>query len=556
LEPILVIDFGTVYSCAALVLGDQVELIHEPSSGWLGWPSSVLLDGSDILIGSLAERRKMVRPAFYRSEIKRRLSRPDSQETLHIGGQEYLPEDLVSALLAAFRKEAETVNGGPIAHAVLTKPASYRPGDQRNEQMISAGETAGFQVVELLPEPAAAAFSVTAREKFTPDSVVLVYDWGGGTFDAALVRVGIEDMELIDSAALPYCGGVDIDQAVAQFLRSRNKELDALFTSGDKGPIAVLDLADRIKRELSERPDGLQDVMGIEVSLTVAEFEEITGPLIAKTIECCRGLLAGAERVAEDLTAVFMAGGSSRIPLVARALQAEFGVAPRAARDPELAVVRGAALWASRFESRSSAAIAVEPDVVPLRWGIPGDSGTLLDWQVGQGDAFPAGATLARVRLADGTLLSLKATAGGVLHSQHARTGDRVTSDYWLATTGVASHRWVAKASFPAVAQHTAGRNSGVTELRVSIAAYPGSLYVLSGTCCYLLELSSGKLQLLFSAENFPVPGLRTLGNFRKMKPKDDSLLVYAGRTRDTESEDRCFEVDRHTGNFLREVSR
>jgi molecular chaperone DnaK (HSP70) len=552
LEPILVIDFGTVYSCAALVHHDQVELIHEPSTGLLGWPSSVLVDGSEILVGSLAESRKVVRAAFYRSDVKRYLSRGDP---LSIGGREYPPEELISAVLAAFGKEAARVSGGPVAHAVLTKPASYRPGDRHNEQMISAGEAAGFQVVELLPEPAAAAFSVTARDKFAPDSIVLVYDWGGGTFDAALVRVGNERIEVIDSKALPYCGGVDIDEAVARFLCSRDKELDALFTSGDKGRIAVLDLADRMKRELSERPDGLQDVMGIEASLTIADFEEIARPLVGNTIDCCRELLAEAEYGTEDLAAVFIAGGSSRIPLVASELQAKFGLAPRAARDPELAVVRGAAQWASRSESRSSAAVAVEPDVVPLRWDIPGDSGTVVDWQVGEGQTFPVDATLARVRLADGTLLSLKATAAGVLRAQHARTGDQVTSGYWLATTNATASGWVVKASFSAVAEYAGDRSSQTTERAVSLAWYPGSLYVLCGTCCYVLELSSRNFRLLFRAESFSVQGLRTIGNFREMRPNGDSLLVCAGRTHDTRSENRWFEINRRTGKFLREVS-
>ena len=554
MEPILVIDFGTVYSCAALVVGEQVELIHEPSTGLLGWPSSILVDDDgEILVGSLAERRKGVRAAFYRSEIKRRLSR--GEESLDIDGRPYTPEALVSRVLEAFREEAERVNGGrSVAYAVLTKPASYRPGDRRNEQMISAGGAAGFRVVELLPEPVAVAFNATSREEFAPDSMILVYDWGGGTFDAALVQVGTEGVEVVGSEALPYCGGVDIDNVVAQFLGRRHEELNSLFTSGGKGRVSVLDLADGMKRELSERRDTLQEIKDIEVRLTITEFEEIVRPRVAETIECCHALLNRTEHAADDLAAVFMAGGSSRIPLVARELQAAFGLAPRAARDPELAVVRGAALWASQSESRASAAVTVEPDVVPLRWEIPGDSGTLIDWQVDEGHAFPAGATLARVRLADGTLLSLKATAAGVLRAQYARAGDCVRSRYWLATTDAPPHRWVARASFPAVVENT-GNRSLVTERAVSIAAYPSSLYVLSGTCCYVLELSSGKFRRLFSAEDFPVQGLSTLGNFREIRPNGDSLRVSAGRTRNTRSKNRWFEIDRRTGKFLREVS-
>jgi molecular chaperone DnaK len=555
LEPILVIDFGTTYSCAALVVGHQVELIHEPSSGLLGWPSSVLVDGSEILVGSLAESRKRVRASFYRSEIKRYLSLGKSPD---IDGQEYRPEYLVSKVLAAFRREAESVYGGPITHAVLTKPAAYRPGDHRNDQMISAGEAAGFPVVELLPEPVAAAFSAPAGERFAPGSLVLVYDWGGGTFDAALVHIGAGDGEAVDSEALPYCGGVDIDEAVAQFICSRDEELSTLFTSGDRGRVAVLDLADRMKRELSERPDSLQEVMGIEAALTVAEFETIAEPFVARTVECCHALLAAAEHAPEDLDAVFMAGGSSKIPLVSRALEAAFGMAPRAARDRELAVVRGAALWASRSESRSISSAFRAANVEPLSWDIPGGTGTLIDWLVAEKEKYPAGAALARVRLPDGPLVSLKGRSASVLLGQHARPGDRVESGYWLATIGATYPEWAVKTDATVVAEYKGHSSYRAKKYGLSVMAHAGLFYLAAGTCCYALDPASGKLQVLFTADRIPAAAKsRSLGNFREIRPgaSGDSLLISAGLTRDQTDGDRWFEINRRTGAFIREVT-
>jgi hypothetical protein len=553
LEPILVIDFGTTYSCAALVTDDQIELIHEPSSGLLGWPSSVLVDGSEILVGSLAESRKRVRASFYRSEIKRYLSLGKS---LDIDGQEYRPEYLVSKVLAAFRREAEGIYGGPIRHAVLTKPAAYRPGDQRNDQMIAAGETAEFTVVELLPEPVAAGFSAPAGEKFAAGSLILVYDWGGGTFDAALVRVGDGAGEVVDSEALPYCGGVDIDEAVAQFVCARDDELAALLATGDRGRVAVLDLADRMKRELSERPDSLQEVMGIEATLTVAEFEAVAEPFVERTVECCRALLAAAGCAADDLDAVFMAGGSSKIPLVSRALEAAFGRVPRAARDRELAVVRGAALWASRGESRSVKAAPPATDVAPLRWDLPGGTGTLIDWLVAEDETYPAGATLARVRLPDGTLLALKAAAGSELREQHAKPGDRVESGSWLATIGAAHPEWAVKIEVPNVAETEGYAGNRAKEHVVAVLAHEGLLYLASGTSCYCLDPSSGHLRVLFSRDRIPPAARsRSLGNFREIKLRDDALLISAGLTRDQKDGVRWYEINRRTGAFIREVN-
>lgn len=431
MEPILVIDFGTTYSCAALVTGDKMELIHEPSSGLLGWPSAVLVDGGDILVGSSADWSKVVRAPFYRSEIKRYLSR---DESLDIGDTEYAPESLVSAVLEAFHAEGTRINDGPVAHAVLTKPADYLPGDPRNERMISAGKAAGFSVVELLPEPVAAAYSAPAGEGFTRGSMILVYDWGGGTFDTALVEILVDGGKVLASDGLPYCGGADIDAAVVRYLCERDAKLGTLFASGDKGRIAVLDLADRLKRAVSGRAYSLQEAMGIEAALTVADFEKIAEPFVEQTVECCRGLLAATGSGTAKLSAVFIAGGSSRIPLVGRMLQAEFGMKPRSARDPELAIVRGAARWAAGGGSRSSRPLTPRRGMKPLQWSIPGGSGELVDWLVGENARFEENAVLARVRLPDGTLWSLKAATGGVLQAQHARPGDRVESNYWLAT--------------------------------------------------------------------------------------------------------------------------
>jgi molecular chaperone DnaK len=538
LEPILVIDFGTVYSCAALVTGDQVELIHEPSSGLLAWPSAVLVDGTDILTGSLAERRKLVRAPFYRSEIKRYLSRGES---LGIGGADYEPETLVSAILAAFRTVADKVNGGPVAHVVLTKPADYLPGDPRNDRMIAAGEAAGFSVVELLPEPEAAAYSAPSGEEFAPGSLILVYDWGGGTFDTALVRVLADSSEILASDGLPYCGGADIDAAVAGYLCERDAELGTLFASGDKGRNAVLDLADRLKRELSERPDSLQEAMGIEAALTVADFEKIAQSFVEQTVECCRELLAAAKYAAEDLGAVFMAGGCSQIPLVGRMLQAEFGQEPRSARDPELAIVRGAAWWASQGDSRFSLPLASEPGMTPLRWPIPGGSGELTDWLVAKDETYEENATLARVRLPDGTLWSLKAAVASVLRSQHARPGTHVVSGHWLATTNSGAKPKAVK------------RVLKVGTDSVSMISDAGFVYLMTDFGCHVFDPSSGTLRQLCTVRTISQRIVRPgdWDTFLDIAIYKSALFIMVGAER---ASAMWVHIDKQTGAFLREV--
>jgi Hsp70 protein len=540
LEPILVIDFGTVYSSAALVLGDQVELIHEPSSGLLAWPSAVLVDGADILTGSSAERRKVVRASFYRSEIKRYLSRGES---LGIGGADYPPESLVSAVLAAFRSVADQVNGAPVGHAVLTKPADYLPGDPRNDRMISAGQAAGFSVVELLPEPAAAAYSAPAGAEFAPGSAVLVYDWGGGTFDAALVQVLAGGSEILASDGLPYCGGADIDAAVARYLCERDPALGSLFASGEKGRIAVLDLADRLKREVSERPDSLQEAMGVEASLSVADFEKIAQPFVERTVACCRELLAAAGYGEAGLDAVFITGGCSRIPLVGRVLRAEFGLEPSFARDPELAVVRGAARWAAQGESRSGLPLGPEPGLIPLRWFIPGGSGEVADWLVAENDAYQENATLARVRLLDGTLWSLNAAVASVLRVQHARTGTRVASGDWLASTNSGGKPKPVKRSLKAGAES------------VAVISDAGFVYLMTDFNCHVYDPSAGSLRLLCSVRTISPSILRPgdWDTFMDIGIVKDALLIMIGAER---ARAMWVAIDKQTGAFMREMSK
>jgi molecular chaperone DnaK len=541
LEPILVIDFGTVYSCAALVAGDEVKWLHESSSGLLEWPSGVLVDGDDILVGSVADRRKVVRASLYRPEIKRYLSRG---EPLDIGGEEYAPERLVSAVLAAFHSAAVKANdGSPVTHAVLTKPADYLPGDARNRRMISAGEAAGLGAVELLPEPVAAAYSAPAGKEFAPGSVLLVYDWGGGTFDAALVRVLADGGEVLASDGLAYCGGVDIDEAVARFLGEGDAELGALFASGDKGRILGRDLADRMKRELSDRPDSLQDAMGIEAALSVADFEKIAEPFVDQTVECCRGLLAAAGCEAD---AILLAGGSSRIPMVARTLRAAFGVEPRLAPEPELAVVRGAARWATMSDSRSGGPLPAALKLKPLQWSIPAGEAELVDWLVDEKAAYPDNATLARVRLPDGTLWSLKADAASVLHAQHANPGARVESGYWLATVSGAG-----------AGAGTMKRTWKTGSESVSVLTHAGLVYLRADSECHLLDPVSGDFRVLCTVRKVAqkMPSLDSVSSprFLDIGITNNSLRILVGADRPRA---KWAEIDKQTGAFLREVSK
>ena len=158
-KAILAVDFGTSTSSAALVANGETIPIREASSGSWSWPSAVYRDGDALLVGTLAERRKQVRPAMYRAEFKRDFGQ---DVPVILGDQGFPVEALVTELISALREEAERVHGAPIDRAMLTIPASYGPADPRRDLMIGAAEAAGFTVVELIPEPVAAALAPPA----------------------------------------------------------------------------------------------------------------------------------------------------------------------------------------------------------------------------------------------------------------------------------------------------------------------------------------------------------------------------------------------------------
>ncbi|WP_220136185.1 Hsp70 family protein, partial [Nocardia gipuzkoensis] len=140
---------------AALAVEGRIEPVREPASGSVSWPASVFADGGNLIVGTLAERRKRIWPAAYRGEIKRDLARDGA---VPLDGRGYPAHVLVTAVLGALKAEAEQqLDGQSLTRAVVTVPASYDPAGPLRRVMISAAEAAGFIDVDLLAEPVAAA---------------------------------------------------------------------------------------------------------------------------------------------------------------------------------------------------------------------------------------------------------------------------------------------------------------------------------------------------------------------------------------------------------------
>ncbi|MFC9130434.1 Hsp70 family protein [Streptomyces sp. NPDC057099] len=437
-EAVLVVDFGTTTTQAALVEGDSIRILHEPATGAVFWPSSVLADGAGgLLVGSPAERGKRLRPSRYRSEIKRDLG---STVPLLVDGTPYPATELVSAVLRAVAAEAHRMLGRPPRHVLLTVPAAYGPADPRRDAMIRAAADAGLDRAELLVEPVAAAYAHPVGARFAAGDVILVHDFGGGTFDAAVVRIGAAQHEVLGHASLEDCGGRDVDAALLQYLtehHSVHSEApgDADNVKALRGGIATADFVRDLKHGLSTTLQ-VEDLSpsGDVVLLERAVLDTLAGKLLDRTVECCRDLLAKADVRSEGLTAVLMVGGSSRSPVVREHLEPLLGVPVRHPEDPQLAVVKGAATWASQAPSRDLRPRLRLPGTEPLAWTVPGGSAVFLGPVVPEGESYEAGDVLAEARSTEGTLHRLRAAHAGEVRSWHREAGGRFLSGDWLVT--------------------------------------------------------------------------------------------------------------------------
>lgn len=453
-EPILAIDYGTCSARAALTVDGRIEPVREPASGSASWPASVFVDGGSLIVGTLAERRKRIWPAAYRGEIKRDLTRDGA---VPLDGRGYPAHTLVTATIAALKAEAQTQLGGEaLSRAVITVPASYDPAGPLRRLMIAAAEAAGFVDVDLLAEPVAAAWSPLDGAAPEPGSLMLVFDLGGGTFEGALVAAGADGRhEMLSHAGLHDCGGRDLDQILFdEILGLYGPGLEPLLnpppigemyqTTASRTRHELLDFARAVKHQLSDIPI-VEDVFspaGLLVSMQRDRFTQLASPTLARTMACCQHLLEVAGYSQDKLGGVLLVGGSSRMPLVTDVLTGRLGVGTDwpaqqifTPVDPELAVVLGAAAWASSVSTRRTTAARPNPVLQPARWDIPGERATMVRWLVEPGERFDAGAVLARVRLTDGSLFDLAMDAPGSLIHTHAAPGTAVRDADWLATT-------------------------------------------------------------------------------------------------------------------------
>ncbi len=357
------VDLGTTFTAAAVEREGRVEMATL-GDRTAAVPSVVLLRGDGtILTGDAADRRAASEPDRVAREVKRRLGDP---MPVLLGGAPQPVQELMAMQLRDVVRLVSEREGGAPDEVTLTHPANWGP--YKKELFGQIPRRAGLDRVRMLTEPEAAAAHYAATERVPEGAVVAVYDLGGGTFDATVLRTSGEGFEILGTPeGIEGLGGIDFDEAVYAHV---DRALDGALSALDPADVRATAAAIRLRHECVLAKEALSadtetsipvllPALQTEVRLTRGEFETMIQPSVAATVEAMRRALRSAGVTAEELHTVLLVGGSSRIPSVARTVSSELGRPTSVDAHPKHAIALGAAALSGR--AGDSAALAGGP---------------------------------------------------------------------------------------------------------------------------------------------------------------------------------------------------
>ena len=372
MSKVIGIDLGTTNSCVAVMEGGEAVVIPN-AEGNRTTPSVVAFSKSgERMVGQTAKRQAITNPDRTISSIKREMG---SDHRVNIDGKSYTPQEISAMILQKLKSDAEAYLGQPVTEAVITVPAYFT--DAQRQATKDAGKIAGLDVKRIINEPTAAALAYGVDKEQTQK--IMVYDLGGGTFDVSILEIDDGVIEVLATAGNNRLGGDDFDQCIMKYLVSEFKRTDGIDLSGDKVDMQRLkEAAEKANIELSgvtssniNLPYITADATGpkhLDVTLTRAKFNELTGHLVDATMGPVRQAMSDAGLKASDLSKVLMVGGSSRIPAVVEAVKKFTGSEPFKGINPDECVAMGAALQAGVLTGDVKGLLLL--DVTPLSLGI------------------------------------------------------------------------------------------------------------------------------------------------------------------------------------------
>jgi len=392
---IIGIDLGTTNSCVAVMEGNEPVVIAN-EEGKRTTPSIVaFLDNGERKIGDSAKRQAVTNPKRTVASIKRfmggRFSENKSEMSkvpytttkgdndtvrVDIDGRMYSPQEISAMVLQKMKKTAEDYLGQEVTEAVITVPAYFN--DSQRQATKEAGEIAGLKVQRIVNEPTAAALAY-GLDKQSKDSIVAVFDLGGGTFDISILELGDGIFEVKSTNGDTHLGGDDFDEVIVDWIVGEFKKQENVDLSKDPMSLQrVKEAAEKAKIELSssvETEINLPYITAVDgvpkhlvMKLTRSQFEKLSDKLVKRCLKPCEKALKDAKLTKDKIDEVILVGGSTRIPAVQKAVEDFFGKKPNRGVNPDEVVALGAAVQAGVIAGDVKDVLLL--DVTPLSLGI------------------------------------------------------------------------------------------------------------------------------------------------------------------------------------------
>ena len=392
---IIGIDLGTTNSCVAVMEGSDPVVIPN-SEGKRTTPSIVaFVKDGERKVGDPAKRQAVTNPKHTIGSIKRFMGHTFDEvqgemkyvpytvvkgeggvPRVIIDDRKFSPQEISAITLQKMKKTAEEFLGQEVTEAVVTVPAYFN--DSQRQATKEAGEIAGLNIKRIINEPTAAALAYGLDKKHK-DSIVAVYDLGGGTFDISILELGDGVFEVKSTNGDTQLGGDDFDKKIIDWLADGFKAQENIDLRKD--PMALQRLkeaAEKAKIELSsgnETEINLPYVTAIDgvpkhlvMKLNRSKFEQLTDDLVSRSIEPCRQALKDAGLTTNDIDEVILVGGSTRIPKIQEAVEQFFGKKPNKGVNPDEVVAIGAAIQGGVLSGDVKDVLLL--DVTPLSMGI------------------------------------------------------------------------------------------------------------------------------------------------------------------------------------------
>jgi len=396
MSKILGIDLGTTNSAMSIIEGGEPKIL-ENAEGARTTPSVVAISKSgERLSGLLAKRQAVTNPENTLFGIKRLIGHKfedkgvqkdkevapfaieksdDGGVKVKMGDSFHRPEEISAMILQKLKIDAENKIGEKITEAVITVPAYF--SDAQRKATKDAGKIAGFEVKRIINEPTAAALAYGFNKK--KDEQIVVYDFGGGTFDVSVLEVADDVIEVKSTDGDVHMGGEDIDQDVVKWIAAEfkkesgidiTKDVLALQRLKESAEKAKLELSTAVETEINI-PFITSDESGpkhLLLKLTRSQLEELAREYIDKSIEITKRAIEASPFKVEDIDEVILVGGQTRMPAIIEAVKKFFGKEPNKSINPDEVVAMGAAIQAGILQGDVKDVLLL--DVTPLSLGI------------------------------------------------------------------------------------------------------------------------------------------------------------------------------------------